>query len=44
LAADRKCSAPLGSCASANDVAVTDKVVASEMTRLRTNARENKVT
>jgi hypothetical protein len=32
-----------GSCARANDVAATDAVVASEITRLRIKARENKI-
>lgn len=30
-----------GSCARANDVAMTERLVVSEMTRLRTNPREN---
>jgi hypothetical protein len=34
----------LGVCAIAIDTAVTDRLVASEITRLRTNARENKAT
>jgi len=33
-----------GSCARANDVAMTDRLVASEMARLRTNLRENRGT
>jgi len=32
----------VGSCAKANDVAVTDTVVASEITRLRMKERDNK--
>jgi hypothetical protein len=34
----------VGSCAKANDVAVTDRVVASETTRLRMKERDNKTT
>src|SRR6516165_4376969 len=44
FAAERECNALLGACAIAIDAAVTDRVVASEITRLRTKARENKIT